>query len=298
MLRIIDYIKALLPRLDKSKVQEDLRVTSSELSNAVIPTYQNAAEYFKLNKIKSDEAKNLTSIFYSHFNLQGGGKKSSLVEEISKRLPAFKDNTDYVLEQAEELFEKDIIKEGLTAKKAILLRAADYTSFVSRYSLDLLNYLYAVESKAMGKGDPLPPATIKYITSNISKFAIMLSDYSVPNKDFRKLVLDVPEINIGNKNAAATSALFGNSSVDPFSASQVQGFVNPIYHVRLMEAEWQASRYKANKEKKKLIEMQLLHLKLLNDGKSDPKIEEEIEYLQSRVDKLGRYLLEVEESLQ
>jgi hypothetical protein len=66
----------------------------------------------------------------------------------------------------------------------------------------------------------------------------------------------------------------------------------------MVVAEWQSNRYKANKDKKKTLELRLLHLKLQNEGKDDPKIEKEINYIQGRVDKIERYLKDVEESLE
>ena len=303
-MRIFDFLKALLPRLNKNKILEDLRITSSELETIAIPSYQVASEHFKLNKPESEEVKELINVFYSHFNAQGGGKKSNLIEEISKRLPFVKENTDYILEQSENLLEKDIIREGLTAKKTILIRAAENLSFISRHSLDLLNYIYTCEANQAGlkvegfASETLAPGVSKHIQDNMGRFARILSDYSIPNKDFSKMISEVPEINVNDKNRGTMSSMYNEKDIDPLSGSQMQGFVNPIYHVRLVEAEWQASRYKANKEKKKLLEYRLLQLKMFNDEKSDPKLEEEIEYLQTRVDRLGRYLIEVEESFQ
>lgn len=302
-MKLFDFLKALLPRLNKNTILEDLRITSSELENIAIPSYQVAADHFKINKIQSEEVKTLMNVFYSHFNTQGGGKKSNLVEEISKRLLAVKENTDYILEQTEHLLEKDIIREGLTAKKTVLIRAAANLSFVSRQSIDILNYIYTCETNEAGKGiegytyESTPPATIKHIQDSIAKFARVLSDYSIPTKDFSKMITEVPDINISEANRGTTSSLYNETEFDPLAGSQMKGF-NPIYEIRLQVTEWQASRYKANKEKKKLLEYRLLQLKMLNEEKSDPKLEQEIEYLQGRVDKLGRYLTEVEESFQ
>jgi hypothetical protein len=73
--------------------------------------------------------------------------------------------------------------------------------------------------------------------------------------------------------------------------------VNPIYHLRSILAEWQAKRYKYNKERKALLELRLLQLNMKNSNTSDPKVQKEIEYIQSRVDDLGMYISSVEEDL-
>jgi hypothetical protein len=78
----------------------------------------------------------------------------------------------------------------------------------------------------------------------------------------------------------------------------LQGFeMNPIYHFRLMIAEWQANRYKSYKEKKKLLEVKLLRLRLLREGKRDPKLDKEIDYIESLVGKLEYSMSKMEEDV-
>lgn len=301
-MKIFDFVKALLPHIDKSKIVEDLRVTIAELENIDIRAFQTASDHFKTNKLKSAINKDLSEVFYRNFDLLHGSKQSSFVSEISNRLPYIKENADYILDQVEELMERDIINEGLTAKKAILVRAAESLSFISRYSIDLLNYVYineAIEvSSEVEEAVRLSPGAIKVIQKDITKFARLLSNYGIPNKDLSKIILAVPDVIVNSKSAASIAGIYKETDLDPFASNYVAGFTgSPIYHVRLLVAEWQASRYKANKDKKKMLELRLLHLKLLQDKKNDPKLEQELTYLQSRIDKISRYLIEVETSL-
>lgn len=301
-MKIIDVVRAFLPHLDKDKVLEDLRVTSGELENYGLNSYKQASEYFKTNKIKSGINKELTDIFYRNFDLQGGVKQPTLAGEILKRLVFIKENTDYILSLAETLYERDIINEGLTAKKAVILKAASAVSFISRYSIDLLNYLYINESIVLNAelddSMQLSPAALKHVNNNLVHFAVLLSDYGIPTKKFSQIVLMIPEVAVNTKTADSVKGLYNEKAIDPFGNVFKSGFTgNPIYHLRLQVAEWQSSRYKSNKEKKKILELRLLYLKSLNDGKPEAKIEREIEYTQSRVDKINRYLSEVEEDL-
>lgn len=301
-MNIIQVVRAFLPHLDKDKVLEDLRVTSGELDNFAIPSYRQAAEHFKMNKIKSQINKDLTDGFYRVFDLQGIPKQPNLGAEILKRLGFIKDNTDYILSLAETLYERDIINEGLTAKKAVILKAASAASFISRYSIDLLNFLYVHEAAVSGadiqEGMSLSPAALKHIHENLPRFARMLSDYGIPTKKFSNIVLGIPEVAISSKTADSIKGLYKDQEIDPFGNQFKSGFTgNPIYHLRLQVAEWQSNRYKANKEKKKVLELRLLYLQSQKQGKVDAKLEQEIDYTQDRVDKLNRYLVEVEEDL-
>ena len=64
-----------------------------------------------------------------------------------------------------------------------------------------------------------------------------------------------------------------------------QGFVfirfvlNPAYHIGLLAAEWQASRLRSAEAERDILEVQLLNLKLLKDGKNDANIQRQISYM-------------------
>ena len=302
-MKLFSFVKALLPRLGKDQILEDLRITAGELEQVVVPNFKHAADYFRINKFKSDANKTLSEMFYQRFEKGSMSKQSSIVGEVAVRLGFVQDNLAYVQAQIDELMERDIINEGLTAKKAILVRAADQISFISRFSSDLLNYIYVYEAAEYGteqqEAMQLAPAVQKRVIAGIKIFASYIGDYGIPNKEFEKLVLSVPDIVVSSRNENSIMGMYKEQEIDPFTSAYVQGFNNnPIYTVRLIFAEWQASRYKATKEKKKMLELRLLHLRLLQEKKNDSKIEAEIEYIQNRVDKMERSMREIEESVE
>lgn len=300
-MKIFDFIKGLVPRFNKSSVLEDLRITSSEIDTVVLPSYQVGSEHFKVNKPKSEVMKSITNKFYKEFTTIGS-KKANIVEEIYRRFPYIKENLTYTSVQLEELLEKDIIKDGLTAKKAVLIRAADAFNFLSRYSLDLINYMYVEEGKVIGTDMEdsltLAPGVVKNVDANLIKFARLLSIYGIPNTEYIKSIDVIPEVVLNNNTHNSVSGVYGEQQIDPFSRGYVQGFTyNPIYIYGKYNAEVQALRYKSTKDKKKLLELRILQLQLLKEDRNDPKLEQEIEYIQSRVDKLTRQLQDIEESI-
>jgi hypothetical protein len=301
-MKIFDFLSGLLPHLDKIVVTEDLRITIAELDNNVIPTYQAAVDYFKVNKITSATNKELADLFYRNFDLQRGAKQSSFIADINKRIPLVKENADYILASIEELMERDIINEGLTAKKAILVRAAKSMSFISTFSSDLLIYVYNNETLAIDAESAehiaMIPLYEKQVYSNIANYSRLLSDYGVPNKDFVKLITKVPDVVLNPRTQNSIKGIYKDSEIDPFVNSASANFTgSPIYNLRMMVAEWQSNRYKVNKDKKKMLELRVLHLKILATGKNDPKLEQEINYVQNRIDKINKYLADVDTSL-
>lgn len=302
-MKIFSFIKALLPHMTKDQVLEDLRITAGEFDQIVAPNYRHAAEYFRVNKVKSEVNKDLSDDFYRGLGKGSFPKQASVVGEVALRMTYLQDNLAYVAAQIEAIMERDIINEGLTAKKAILVRAASQFSFISRFAADLLNYLYVYETVEYktedGNDMSLAPAVKKHVEKDVKIFAMLLSDYGIPNKDFVKIIESLPDVMVSSRNEAVISSAYKESDIDPFSAVYMNGFSGtPIYHIRLVFAQWEASRYKSNKEKKKMLELRLLHLRLVNEKRGDAKIAAEIDYIQSRVDSLERGLRETEQSLE
>lgn len=302
-MKLFSFVKALLPRIGKDQILEDLRITAGEFEQVVIPNYRHAADYFRINKIKAAANKDLSDAFYQRLEKGSVSKQSSFIGEVEVRLGFIVQNLDYVQKQIDILMERDIINEGLTAKKAILVRAADQMSFISRFCSDLLNYVYVYEAMEYGSDQQesleLAPAVQKRVVNGVKIFASYISDYGIPNKEFEKLVLSVPDIVVSSRNENSIAGMYKEQEIDPFTSAYVQGFNgNPIYNIRLIFAEWQASRYKTTKEKKKMLELRLLHLRLLQEKKNDVKVEAEIVYIQNRVDKMERYMREVEETVE
>ena len=301
-MKILSFVKSLLPHVEREQVLEDLRVTIGELDDVVLPSYRAAGEHFRSNKFKSEQALEMTMSFYQSFDLQGAQKQPTIINEVDRRLPHLRDNADYISALIEELMDRDIYAEGLNAKKAALIRAAEHLSFASRYAVDLLSAIYGYEatevdaqvSETMRRS----PDFTKKIKANLSAFAAIISKYGIPRKDFEKIVLKIPDVGLSSKLSAVVAGMYKERDLDPISPSVVQGFVgNPIYHVRMMVAEYQVARYKANKEKSTSLSLQLMLLKEQQQNKKDPALEQRIRYTQDRIDKLEAENREVEREL-
>lgn len=301
-MKISEFIKAILPRMEKDKLAEDLRITIDELDKIAIPSYQAANAFFKTYKFQSEEVEAMSLTFKRNYESKHP-RQSNFISDINLALANLRANAETILDQAEAVLNEDIVTEGLTAKKALIIRSAEMLSFVTRYSIDLLNLVYESESKAVGAPESyeaikLPPIRRETTLKNVNRFAMLLADYSMDTKRFSTALSDVPEIFVNVKNAASIASIYKEKDIDPFAGSYMAGFSgSPIYHVRLIFTEWQANRYKSNKEKKVVLELRLLYLKSLKDKGSNASLEREIEHTQDRVNKIERYLNSVETDL-
>lgn len=295
-MNILAFVKGLLPRIERTTIEEDIRTTLGELEKSGTSQYRIAGEYFRTAKPRSTEFKELETFFYRTVTLKNKGP--NFVLDIGFMLGQMKDNLTYIQGLVETLLGRDILNEGLTIKKAHLVRAAGLISFASRYSLDFLDYLYQMEGAALGDQVEYAPAKLKNIKDNYERFFKVLDDYGQDPEKFKKIFSQIPEVVVTSKNADSIKGMFETKDVDPFSSSGMSNFVgNPIYVVRLQIAQWQNDRYAANVDKKKLLELRLLHLKSLQTGKPNPGLEKEISYNQGRVDRLDRQVREVEASV-
>lgn len=299
-MKMFNYLAALLPNLNKEEILEDLRMTGDELNLGVIPAWEEASKFFDKNKIQSDEVKALSKVFYSTWT--GRSKRPNMVLDITDNLEKLKVNLAYVNREIELMLEKEVIRDGLTAKKTVLIRAADQISFLSRFLTDLLNYIYCFETaqraSIVADSFKVSKVQIRAIEHTFSSFARLFGIYGQDAKVFMTKYDSVPDVLVNIKNYSAVSATFQENKLDPFGTELVAGFEsNPIYHFRLMITEWQSDRYKSFKEKKRALELKLLNLEASKTGEHNPKLEQEIEYVQARVEKLEYKIAKVEESV-
>lgn len=299
---IFTFVKKLLPRIDRMTVAEDLRTTEKEADGIILPAWNSAADHFKVNKPASSEFEEMNALFYRHYDMRKANKAQNFVQDIARRVSILHDNIVYLQSVIDKHLEKDIITEGLTAKNAFILRSASNLSLTTRYLLALLNYLYTVEAKHHDIGlEPsleISKAELKYVDQNFVRFVKLFSEYTIPNKDFKALISELPEVFLAQQNDQAASGFFKSNELDPFERYGLSGFVgNPIYRIRLVVAKWQNDRYESAKAKKQQLELRLLYLQMQKDNTTDPSVVKEIERLQTRIENYDRYLREVEENI-
>ena len=286
---LLDFIKSLVPHISKNDVLEDIRITKGELTGLVIPATMQGEEHFRVIKMASKTNKELSSLFYRGYNLAKSSSQLNFVAEIAKVMPTVLKNLEFVETEIDAAINTDVITAGITAKKALLLRTAEEASFISRFTLDILTVLYANEAVnaevEVEESLQVSDIIIARVDKGMLLYARILS--ILGDKDFilAKKYNSIPDVVINDSTYETIIATYKESNLDPINTIGLKGFEsNPIYHVRLMIAEWQANRYKSMKDKKRMLELRLLQLKLQSEKKTDVKLEKEISYIQSRIE--------------
>lgn len=299
---MFDFIKTLLPHLDKNNVLEDLRITSKELSDTVMPSFASAVDVFNTNKLRSGNNKDLGQVFFRNYDGSKSSKTPTFIHEINSKLNNVKKNLTYLDSQVKVLFSRDILSEGLTAKKAILLRAVENMSFLTRYAGDLLTLVYINESKEVAtksesEVEGMLPIVEARITKNISAFAKSLSQAGTKPEEFIAAIGKIPDVYVSPTSSGVLGSVYGIFSLDPFLLnSHKKGFIgNPIYHFQMLIAEYQVNRVKQDIEKKKSLELRKMHLELLLADTGDAALEKQISVIQERIDDLEFKIRKAEE---
>lgn len=287
ILTAVEFVQSLIPRMGKEDVVSDIATTVQEFETLVLPVVTALNKEKKSLTFSESISKEISVGFFRHYKGKG---KNNLVEALANALPNIITNMKIVRDQLDSKLEADVISAGLTAEKATLLRIAEHGAFITDYALDVLSVAISEDIKQKNNvetTDSIPPIKIKRLTDNAANFGVLVNAYSIDENKFKEKIDSIPPVTFNAETATLLKGTYGDSGIDPFNAILASGFTgNPIYHMRMVWEEYQNKRYRAKAEKKRMLELKILQLKHLNEGRNDPKVESQIEYIQNRVNEL------------
>ena len=297
---IFNFVNSLLPKFGKNRLKEDLNIIKTELSTIVIPAYLAATPFHGGDKLLSKRAKEFEKQWFT--NVPGTKKNTGLVMSVKEKLETLVTLIGLIDSRIDKDFEDIVITTGLTVSKATILRMVEVAGFLSTYAIKLLNYIYVLEineHKKLRAATTLTKGEIALLDKHFLEFCIGIKMLCKDQaKDTIKRLDSIPEILVNAAGEISSNVVGDKGGLDTTGVFAVKGFTyNPIYHVSLFVAEWQANRYKRNKELKTMLELRLLNLQQVMNETDDPAVEREIEIIQSRLDKLDHAIRDAEESV-
>lgn len=301
-INITAFISRLMPTFNKSDLENDFDISLDALKT-VITSYEDLAGVFT-KEFNSPQAKALITKLYKEYDgtksdLKVKGPKSFAADHLSI-FKNMQQNAELVKKELNDVSNEVIVSKALTAFKSNILRAVEHYFFVTRYALDLVNYLYTLEAQFGGvelsKSAVPNPKQVEFIEKNLWIFTRLNSVYGLDYNTFKSKLLALTLVVVNQDQLEDALAAYEHSKLDLFDNLPVGFIGSPIYTVRLVWAQWEADRYKQLKDKKKLLELRLLHLKLIKEqGGSDINTERELEYLQKRVTDIDYTTAKIEE---
>lgn len=297
-MEILKFIKTLLPTFPKERLSDDARITRDELEGVVLPAYEAAGPLTSSKKFASESLQKFNEIYKRNAEL---GNSANFLGAIAAALPTVIEFQETLQNIIDKKFEKEVIVDGITVYKANVVHAQSLVSQVSRFAPLLLNYAYVMETEAVG-GDStyarnsLSRGDMEEVEKGFLDFVMAFVVVSRSGRDAMKTFESIPEVTLGT-NAEAVASVYG-SKIDPLVMRDVRGFTNsPIFQLRLVVAEWQTIRYKRMQDLKQVLELRLLNLRKQADSSPDPRIEQQIQYTQSRIDRFSEKMRRAEEAV-
>lgn len=283
---------AISPSFKKSQLISAIEATQDRLVKSTIPAYEVGAGIWSGQKFKSKECKELQEKFDGYIRKHRGENMVSTIHAAMINASAF---CNIFVKHANAIMQANEVSTMTDLQKITIVKLSNITEFASTYSRALLNFIYVNEintedAKAnyhLSKGD------IKDINTKFDDFLIainiLLYSPAVMEKDF----ITLPKIDIDEATEGSTLSTLGVNRVDPFNTFSVVEW-NPFYIFGMMQAEYQANKYDAAVEEKRMLELRALRLKNSRNGSSDANTDKEISYLENRIAKLQRNIREME----
>lgn len=267
------FMTKLLPTFGKRLVLTELEQIKDKLNSYTIPAYKTAQGVH--DKLESAEAKFFEGVYHK---MIGRGK---MFQEISKRLEVASEVCDYLLDAVNDKFQEDITRASLSAYTLNVLKLTEAISFISDYGRRLVVFVTTVElNKKMGveELDGITKAEKDFIYEYRNAFFEGLKILETSADDIEKKLEAIPNVLVNPDNFDTVKSAVGVGNADPLKLNFFSPRYNPFLFVNMKIVTYQASKYNQAKADLKEIQIKILKLKQLREGKEDAKLDTQIEY--------------------
>jgi len=281
-----NYIDNMHHTIKKDQVMEAFDNTMSSIEQEVIPALDSVIADGDLKAVKDNKFLN---------NIR------KLVKVRSKDNKDFLTNVKSIFKaiQAEEKHIRDLINKdlndyvteaGSTARDITIVKLITDIGSLTFYTMDLC-YFLIVDTKDTS----IPKRRLEDVREGVDSYISIVNTF---NKNFDKYVKEIAKV------ADQVISMDGNPSMmdsilksrGKFLSLPFSGFNgNPIYHIRMWLVDQEIERYELLKEKKKVIELKLLDLKLEAQNEKNPKLKTQIEYYEEKISKIEYNIKDIED---
>jgi hypothetical protein len=270
----------------------DLRVTRGELVE-LQGAYSVASKLLKNWKFQNEDVIDKVTSFK---RIMSTGDNP--VVWIDEHLGEVLKNLQQLEDIAVSILGNSVSGNGLTYKQASVVKYSDAMFLVAKYARKFLNWIYVLETSHFGSSkqitDSISKYELKWIDETLVDFCNALKSTSSDPAKVAVGFTEIPEIQVSASDPESLRATMGETKLDPLRLGFIASKANPIYYVRMLVAEFQVRRYKEMKEELSLLQLRRMNLEKLKAGKQDANLERQIEYVESRTQKLSYEISEME----
>lgn len=294
-MNILDYIGSMSKDLDRHKLRTEVKQMRSEITDYLLPAYEQAAEFFLTTPFMHDAVKRVSDEVATMLHTKQGTPYPVIIVNVLR-------NADEQLSAIEKLinndFAEDLVPAGMTFFKIAVMQQIEAISFFTNYSGRLLNLTYTAEADARGsdlKVDKVIPAEQKFIEENFKNYLIVLGKVNVGAHELTKKIETAPDTVVTEDSLETVHSIKGTDGTDPMGMNFIPIKLNPIFHLRMWLEGLAHKRYEKAKVQKRVLEIKLLHLKQLSEDQRDAKTEKLINDYEDELNKLSRSIQKTEE---
>ena len=286
-MKLLAFIKSLLPIFEISRIIEDLEIMREQLTGKLKEGYAQAIAMLKGPKaFKSTFGKSNQSFFENTLRPRGN---LNYIEYINHVLELLAADTKIFADLVAKHFERQVSSDGISFTNANILQAVNAAGFVTDYARQLLRATLDFETQAaLGtKGSSKPgmtPAELQWLDKHRDAFFECLKVFDRKPQELKAKLESVPDMVVAPDDYAQLEQMAGGvSAVDPLAVGFIPLKYNPIYRIRLQIANYQVAKYRGLQAELEAIQLRLVALRYAQDGKGNAATEDEIEKLEARV---------------
>mgnify|MGYP006144375255 FL=1 len=273
-MRILDYVRRLAASFTKDELKERLRIFTQGLQKS-IESFMNAET--TLTAFKSKAGKEFEAELGKGVRMPPRLGAFGYIRQVLANMAV---TTELLAAIVEKSYGKDIVVEGITYRRAELLRTLGYMDFVVNYSMQLLHYILIAEASVVSKehpeGQERPRPELAWLKDNRRAFITLLQTFSRPSREVASLIESIPEITIGEDDEKVIAPQVGLAKLDPLKNNFIPVVSDISLAIGLWWAHIQVAKYDRLKEDARSIELRLEQLRLQANGKSDAQLESTI----------------------
>lgn len=234
----------------------------------------------ELNSIKSKklEKSEILDLVKNIIKIQKG-KTKDFLKELEALFLSIDSNRKVIEEIIVTHASSNITDKAMSAKDSAIVKLVDDLTSLTLYSLDLVVCMLSDANNTA-----FPKIKFKQLKEGMTEFVKLFLDYSNNLEDVLETVVTLDDTVLSSKtNKSILEAFFARSKFK-FPSVVSNGFINnPFYHIRMYFVDRDMAKLDALKDKKKLIELRIMELKLENKHSSDPDLEKRIEYFEDKL---------------
>jgi len=293
-MKLFDFLRNLTTSFTKDEVKEKLRLVTQAL-HETISAFVSASEILGNSGYKSKAGKDFDSAFKRSVKVPYRGTFPQVIQQVLTNMDGFADLLSGLIDKS---YNKDIVVEGITYKRAEILRTLGFMDFAVTYVTQILHYILAAEANVQAKtlvdGKERPKPELDWLAQNQDTFFRLLNTFGAKDRDMIKAIESIPDIQVGENDDLTIVPTVGITRLDPLKNNFIPGVTPMFISIGTWWAQRQVARYERMKEDHKLIAYRIEQLRLQAQGKEDPQLEKTIAKYEQFLNELAEDIAKAE----